>query len=245
MTKKRDRKQAVEIPRLTDQECQELYEAAVGDTGKEKSQAGPQEIPPHLKESHLLKVIRGEAPSLFWGDRFMTDAAKEKMREAEADADDSARQAHARKLKEHRESGAEKETQKAEVATLRTENQSQKAELATLKARMNAMEQDQESLRGRVTSKSVKAGPDLTDALITRIKRDNPGISIEDICKKLDTRRGGVPLPEKFQKLGFTSWHDIWLDKKYRNRVKREISSVRAAKRPRTHEHTTAVTGVT
>ena len=38
--------------------------------------------PVELNESHLLKVSRGEAPSIFFGDRFMTDAAKKKAKEA-------------------------------------------------------------------------------------------------------------------------------------------------------------------
>jgi hypothetical protein len=75
------------------------------------------------------------------------------------------------------------------------------------------------------------AGPDIADGAIARIKRIYPGISIEDICKRLDTTRGGVRLPKRFKELGFSTWHGIWSDKRYRNRVKREISSVSAAKR--------------
>jgi hypothetical protein len=66
---------------------------------------------------------------------------------------------------------------------------------------------------------------DVTVAIIAAVKRDNPD-SIERICKVLDRKK--VPLREKWG-AEFSSWHSAWVDKKFRNRVKRYISGISPA----------------
>jgi hypothetical protein len=72
-----------------------------------------------------------------------------------------------------------------------------------------------------------RARQDITVAMIARIKRDNPGWSIERICQHLDDKR--CPLRENDRRAGFPSWHGIWKDLEYRNRIKRFISDIQPA----------------
>jgi len=97
-----------------------------------------------------------------------------------------------------------------------------------LEAAVAELEKEQ---RGRVSNKPKKSVSDPVDLVIATIKRKSPGISIEGICKKLDGAKDGALFPDRYRKLGFVSWHSVWTDKKYRNRVKRKISSIPPAKR--------------
>lgn len=72
-----------------------------------------------------------------------------------------------------------------------------------------------------------RARQDITAAMIARIKRDNPGWSIERICLSLDSKK--YPLRESDKRDGFASWHGVWKDPKSRNRVKRFISDIKPA----------------
>jgi hypothetical protein len=72
-----------------------------------------------------------------------------------------------------------------------------------------------------------RARQDLTAAFIARTKRDNPEWSIEQICRHLDAYH--LPLHKNYERLGFSTWHDIWKDPKYRNRIKRFISAIEPA----------------
>lgn len=54
-------------------------------------------------EPHLLKVIRGEVPSVLFGDRFMTDEAKRAAREAHEQASGAGWERLARRFRERRE----------------------------------------------------------------------------------------------------------------------------------------------
>ena len=72
-----------------------------------------------------------------------------------------------------------------------------------------------------------RAGQSITAAMIARIKRDIPGLSIERICQLLDDKK--VPLREIDRRAGFSSWHDIWNHPRYRNRIKRFISDIQPA----------------
>jgi hypothetical protein len=74
---------------------------------------------------------------------------------------------------------------------------------------------------------SARARQDLTAAMIAKIKLDNPGWSIEQICKGLDARK--CPLRAKDRGAGFSSWHAIWKHPEYRNRIKRFISQIQPA----------------
>ena len=53
-----------------------------------------------------------------------------------------------------------------------------------------------------------QSGPDLTGAMIARVKRDNPGVSIERVCQILDAK--GCPLRAIDKLAGFSSWHGAW-----------------------------------
>ena len=72
-----------------------------------------------------------------------------------------------------------------------------------------------------------RARQDITAAVIARIKRDNPGESIEWICQQLDDKK--CPLRGNDQRAGFSSWHAIWKDPTCRNRIKRFISAIQPA----------------
>jgi hypothetical protein len=69
-----------------------------------------------------------------------------------------------------------------------------------------------------------RARQDITAAMIAKIKRDNPGWSIERICGLLDIKK--CPLRECDRRAGFSSWHVIWKQAQYRNRIKRFISDI-------------------
>ena len=72
-----------------------------------------------------------------------------------------------------------------------------------------------------------RARQDITAAVIARIKRDDPGESIEWICKQLDIKK--YPLRETDKRAGFSSWHAAWKDPARRNRIKRFISGIEPA----------------
>jgi hypothetical protein len=72
-----------------------------------------------------------------------------------------------------------------------------------------------------------RARQDITAAIIANIKRDHPKSSIEQICKDLDIRK--CPLRVEDKRAGFSSWHGVWKDPKYRNRIKRYISEIKPA----------------
>jgi len=65
---------------------------------------------------------------------------------------------------------------------------------------------------------------DLTRAIIARAKRDNPGASIESLCKVLDAKC--CPLPDAWKNSEFKTWHAIWKSLQDRNKVKRYIAGV-------------------
>jgi hypothetical protein len=67
----------------------------------------------------------------------------------------------------------------------------------------------------------------ITAAMIARIKRDNPDWSIERICQYLDVVR--CPVREKDKLADFSSWHGVWKNLQYRNRIKRFISDIQPA----------------
>ncbi len=69
--------------------------------------------------------------------------------------------------------------------------------------------------------------PDLTAAMVATVKRDYPGISIEQVCQILDGKHW--PLREIDKRPGFKTWHDAWKDPQHRNRIKRFISQIRPA----------------
>jgi hypothetical protein len=70
---------------------------------------------------------------------------------------------------------------------------------------------------------------DVTRAMIARVKHDNPGVSIESICKCLDLKR--VPLPHRFKgtSSGSAGWHETWKSIIYRPRIKSFISGIKPA----------------
>lgn len=72
-----------------------------------------------------------------------------------------------------------------------------------------------------------RARQDITAAMIARIKRENPDWSIERICQHLDVMQ--CPLREKDRHHSFSSWHGIWKNPQYRNRIKRFISNIQPA----------------
>jgi len=61
-------------------------------------------------------------------------------------------------------------------------------------------------------------------ARIARVKRENPGASIEHICMGVDRLKTSVPPSWKARE--FLTWYAAWADPKFRNRVKKYISSV-------------------
>jgi hypothetical protein len=74
---------------------------------------------------------------------------------------------------------------------------------------------------------SRRARQDSTAAMIARVRRDKPGISLEQICQVLDANHW--PLREIYQSAGFKNWHDAWKDPKFRQRIKRFISAIQPA----------------
>jgi hypothetical protein len=77
----------------------------------------------------------------------------------------------------------------------------------------------------RVSGK--RARQDSTAAVIARIKRDEPGISIEQICRILDDNHW--PLRESDKRAGFKTWHKAWEDLDHRPLIKRFISGIQPA----------------
>jgi hypothetical protein len=72
-----------------------------------------------------------------------------------------------------------------------------------------------------------RARQNIIAAVIARIKRDNPDLSIERICQLLDVNK--CPLRESDKRAGFSSWHAAWNHPQYRNRIKRFISDIEPA----------------
>jgi hypothetical protein len=72
-----------------------------------------------------------------------------------------------------------------------------------------------------------RARQDIAAAMIARIKRDNPDWSIERICQDLDAK--DFPPRESDRRAGFSKWHPMWKDPKFRNRIKRFISAIEPA----------------
>ena len=72
-----------------------------------------------------------------------------------------------------------------------------------------------------------RARQDLVAGMVATIKQDNPGWSIEQICKRLDMKR--CPLREIDRRAGFSSWNDAWKDIDHRRRIKRFISGIQPA----------------
>jgi hypothetical protein len=67
-----------------------------------------------------------------------------------------------------------------------------------------------------------RARQDPIASIVAIFKRDNPGSSIEQICKILDMERG--PLRGIERRAGFSTWHGAWEDLDHRPRIKRFIS---------------------
>lgn|GEM_PF-3903584 len=78
--------------------------------------------------------------------------------------------------------------------------------------------------RGRASDSAI------IDVFVANIKRDNRELAsnIREICILLD-RKTGMLLPSAWKKAGKKSWHEAWMDPKFRPRVKRRISPVRPA----------------
>ncbi len=101
----------------------------------------------------------------------------------------------------------------------------EKATKAALDQASIQMAQVTRTVRERASRK--RARQDITAAMIATIKRDHPGWSIERICQHLDLSR--CPLRAKDRSLDSSSWHALWKDRKYRNRIKRYISDIQPA----------------
>jgi hypothetical protein len=72
-----------------------------------------------------------------------------------------------------------------------------------------------------------RARQDIFAAMIAKIKRDSPGLSIEQICQLLDVKH--CPLRESDKRAGYSNWHALWKHPQHRNRIKRFISAIEPA----------------
>jgi hypothetical protein len=72
-----------------------------------------------------------------------------------------------------------------------------------------------------------RARQDIIAAMIAKIKRDSPGLSIEQICQLLDVKH--CPLRESDKRTGYSSWHALWKHQQHRNRIKRFVSAIEPA----------------
>ena len=75
-------------------------------------------------------------------------------------------------------------------------------------------------------ARQKRARQDIIAAMIAKIKRDSPGLPIEQICQLLDVKH--CPLRESDKRAGYSSWHALWKHQ-HRNRIKRFISAIEPA----------------